>query len=63
MKTTKDAAMKTVKDAAHEYFRAGQLGLKPAADTEAAFIAGAEFAMLRIARLLQVELKGKTAGE
>ncbi|MDR2291879.1 MAG: DUF551 domain-containing protein [Prevotellaceae bacterium] len=36
--------MKTIKEAAHEYFRAGQLGFKPAADTEAAFIAGVEFA-------------------
>jgi hypothetical protein len=36
--------MKTIEEAAHEYFRAGQLGFKPAADTEAAFIAGVEFA-------------------
>jgi hypothetical protein len=36
--------IKTIKEAAHEYFREGQLGFKPAADTEAAFIAGVEFA-------------------
>ncbi|MDR0754153.1 MAG: DUF551 domain-containing protein [Prevotellaceae bacterium] len=36
--------MKTIEEAAHEYFREGQLGFKPAANTEAAFIAGVKFA-------------------
>ncbi|MDR0754581.1 MAG: DUF551 domain-containing protein [Prevotellaceae bacterium] len=36
--------MKTIEEAAHEYFREGQLGFKPAANTEAAFIAGIKFA-------------------
>jgi hypothetical protein len=36
--------MKTIKQAAREYWREGQLGFKPAADTESAFIAGVAFA-------------------
>jgi hypothetical protein len=51
--------MKTVKEAAHGYFRKGQSGFVPAADTESAFIAGAEFAL----RWISVEEELPKAGE
>lgn len=39
-----------IEQAAHEYFRKGQLGFVPAADTEAAFLAGVEYAKSELRR-------------
>jgi hypothetical protein len=46
----------TIEEAAHEYFKRGQLGFEKAADTETAFIKGANWQQKNIIEELEMHI-------
>ena len=46
----------TLEEAAHEYFKRGQLGFEKAADTEEAFLRGAKWQQEQILEFLYLEI-------
>ena len=47
-----DPKQETLEEAAHEYFKRGQLGFEKAADTETAFLKGAKWQQERMLELM-----------